>query len=505
TAIRYPNPEGGPPQHRPFAIEYYCPTCKPQHVGRFFKKPDQADLERLDKADAAYKKIRPEFVPQDEIPDGDETARLHRWGYAKYRDMFNTRQLLALELSARLIARQPDERVRNALATNLSDLLRYQNMLCRYDTAALKSLDIFSVHGFPVGLIQCESNFLGIPNGGEGCNIGSGGWSNIIDKYAKAKTYCDSPYETRRVGKRKIRVPIHGEWIGDNTGNGRSGQNHNVALFCSSAADASIKPASLDGVFTDPPYFGNVQYAELMDFCYVWLRRLIGKREPAFTAASTRHPDELTGNESMGRGLEHFTEGLSAVFSKMARALKPGAPLAFTYHHNLLDAYAPVAVAILDAGLVCSASLPCPAEMAASIHISGTGSSIVDTILVCRSSGHVPKRWLVDSSEGLADLVQADLLQLREGGVRPTKGDMRCVLFGHLTRLAIWQLRTSWAPEAPTAERLGVVLDWMRTDFAPDEAQSVLSKRSADEPALQVAEVREKREDYGEQCDVVSF
>ena len=79
-----------------------------------------------------------------------------------------------------------DERVRHALATNLSDLLRYQNMLCRYDTMALKSLDIFSVHGFPVGLVQCESNLLGITNG-NGTSVGSGGWTNIIEKYTKAK------------------------------------------------------------------------------------------------------------------------------------------------------------------------------------------------------------------------------------------------------------------------------------------------------------------------------
>jgi len=65
----------------------------------------------------------------------------------------------------------------------------------------------------------------------------------------------------------------------------------------------------------------------------------------------------------MGRGLEHFTEGLSAIFIRMAKALKPGAPLAFTYHHNTIEAYYPVAVAVLDAGLTCSASLPCPGEM----------------------------------------------------------------------------------------------------------------------------------------------
>lgn len=94
--------------------------------------------------------------------------------------MFNDRQLLGLEMSCRRIAEVKDARVRHALATNLSDLLRYQNLLCRYDTMALKSLDIFSVHGFPMGLVQCESNLLGIPNGG-GMSVGSGGWSNIVD------------------------------------------------------------------------------------------------------------------------------------------------------------------------------------------------------------------------------------------------------------------------------------------------------------------------------------
>ena len=44
-------------------------------------------------------------------------------------------------------------------------------------------------------------------------------------------------------------------------------------------------------------------------------------------------------------------------------------------------------MAILDAGLTCSASLPCPAEMGGSIHIHGTASSIVDTVFVCRDRG----------------------------------------------------------------------------------------------------------------------
>jgi putative DNA methylase len=185
---RYPRAVDGPLRHRLFAIEYYNPQRKAGHKGRFFKKPDAKDLARISAAEEGWRRTRERFVPDQEILPGDETDRLHRWGYSHYRQLFNNRQLLGLELSCRLIHKVEEERVRHALATNLSDLLRYQNMLCRYDTWALKSLDIFSVHGFPVGLVQCESNLIGITNAKD-MNVGSGGWTNIIEKYAKGKRY----------------------------------------------------------------------------------------------------------------------------------------------------------------------------------------------------------------------------------------------------------------------------------------------------------------------------
>ncbi|MGE5529443.1 MAG: DNA methylase, partial [Patescibacteria group bacterium] len=247
----YASGADGPLSHRMLAIEYYCARCKASHTGRFFKKPDADDLVKAEQADSMLKSLGPSFIPDDTIPPGDETDRLHRWGYRRYREMFNSRQLLGLELLCRAIAGIADERVRNALATNLSDLLRYQNMLCRYDTMALKSLDIFSVHGFPVGLVPCESNFIGIVNGG-GANVGSGGWANIVEKFAKAKSYCDQPFEIRHEGGRKKVIPVAGEWIGDR----REGslRQRRIDLRCASSTELDLPPASLDAVVTDPPY-----------------------------------------------------------------------------------------------------------------------------------------------------------------------------------------------------------------------------------------------------------
>ena len=499
----YPTASAGPPKHRMFALEYHCPSCKANHEGRFFKKPDANDLDQYAQAVKALAAIKPTFIPDDLIPPGDETARLHRWGYSRYSEMFNARQLLGLELICRAIHKQRNVKVQRALATNLSDLLRYQNMLCRYDSMALKSLDVFSVHGFPVGNIQCESNLLGI--NGKATAIGSGGWLNIIEKFARAKSYCTKPFEFRHHGSRKEQVFIKNEWIGEERNGTGPLEQRPVTLTCADASENDLNGRKFDAILTDPPYFGNVQYAELMDFCYVWLRRLAGDSEPAFAKASTRNPNELTGNISMGRGLDHFTEGLSQVFQRMANSLKPGSPLAFTYHHNKLEAYLPVGVAILDSGLACSATIPCPTEMGASIHINGTGSSIIDTIFVCRSTGRYPRRWLTENPRALAELVVEEIQKLRVANLEPTQGDIRCIIFGHLIRLAVWNLRSGWKSSLKVGDRTKMVEAWIVKFGGLEGVQAELRDNFASAKQTQKWNLQESPPSYLTKADEISF
>lgn len=75
---RYPDAHLGAPRHRLFAMEYHCPKCKATHDGRFFKKPDEYDLVRVSEAEAHWSgMVRKKYVPDDAIPSGDETDRLH--------------------------------------------------------------------------------------------------------------------------------------------------------------------------------------------------------------------------------------------------------------------------------------------------------------------------------------------------------------------------------------------------------------------------------------------
>src|SRR6185437_14838327 len=157
-----------------------------------------------------------------------------------------------------------------------------------------------------------ESNLIGNKNE-DGISIGSGGWVNIMEKYTKAKQYCDAPFEVQYQGSKKKQVPIAGEWIGERRAGDRT---RSVDIRCVSSTEMELPQSSVDAVFTDPPYFGSVQYAELMDFCFVWLRRLVRDGSLGFERPSTRAIHELTENETEGRDLEHFAEGLAVVYRR---------------------------------------------------------------------------------------------------------------------------------------------------------------------------------------------
>lgn len=463
--IGYPRPNSDcPPTHRMWAIEYHCESCKPGHVGRFFKKPDHDDVGRYERARQRLAMTSGLSIPSDEIPPGDETDRLRRWGYRHYREMFSDRQLLGLGTLLRNIETVSNPEVRHALLTVFSDFLRYQNMVCRYDTYALKCQDIFSVHGFPVGLVQCENNLLGIPH------VGAGGFRHFVEKYLRAKRYCVEPFETRREAKgSKKRVRTEGEKISaelvasDSDLIGRK-----AFLFWGSADELSVGPESLDGVFTDPPYYDNVQYAELMDFCYVWLRSALASEFNEFLGSTTRTPAELTGNLTLGRGLSHFTLGLSTVFSKFARALKPGRPFVFTYHHNSSAAYVPIIVAILDAGMDCHATFPTVGEMSASLHIQGTGSSILDSVFVCRVCPARP------TSHDITTSLKSDVNSMISAGVHVTAGDIGCLANGHAARAAVNQLRQTWSHAANLEQKIRLAKEVLERTVQTEGVQSLV-------------------------------
>lgn len=445
------------------AVEYDCDTCaaKPGATRHAYKTADESDQALVRDAELLAGSQPSRFWPSELIPSGTETERLLRWGYLRWLDLFNPRQLHGLGVLAERIDEEADGPVKRALQTCLSDFLRFQNMLCRYDRQALKPTDVFAVHGFPVPRVSCEPALLGKRG------VGSGGFRHALAKYERAKRWCREPYETAYSpeGQRR-RVDMAPEQLGpafvqnaDTLADSGEALLRRASLGLGDLADESV-----DLVLTDPPYYANVQYAELMGFCYAWLKRL-APNTPYFDVETAMTDQDAVGSTThAGVDLDEFTHRLSEVFCAATAALKPAGAFIFTYHHNDLDAYVPLVVAALDAGLVPTRLYGCPSEMRASTHIHGRNAATVDTVFVLRKP---PVSTVATDFEQVKSAVDARLAAVRRSGLKPTAADRACVRHSVLAARAMALLAPTWeAGGGQSSERVVVALAALRGTVA---------------------------------------
>jgi len=117
----------------------------------------------------------------------------------------------------------------------------------------------------------------------------------------------------------------------------------------------------------------------------------------------------------------------------------------------------------------------------------------------------MPKKWLVVSADGVAQLVLEDLQNLRAGNVNPTQGDTRCIAYGHLVRLAIWSLRRRWNKNETITKRIAKVEKWLQDFGGWPEVEKHLRNSSASHLDAPLFVVRERTKEYGAEYAEVSF
>ena len=166
--------------------------------------------------------------------------------------------------------------------------------------------------------------------------------------------------------------------------------DHAALLCCQSSENLSFIPRnSVDAIITDPPYFDNVQYSELADFFYVWLRLGLQDTYPWFRPELSSRSSEIVKNDKLGKTVDFFSEGLCRVFTECHRVLKDDGLLIFTFHHNRLWAWEEIARLLLNAGFYISASPVVRSEGKSGFH-SSKGNIRYDCVLVCRKR---PSHW----------------------------------------------------------------------------------------------------------------
>ena len=410
------------------ALEGYCETC-----GRFFKRVDADDLRRWARAKAEFEKREENLLfPRQAIPtEGRSDPRPINHGYTYFWQMFNERQLLCLSILLEQILKIADQNARELMLTAFSDCLDANNMFCKYEIEWHKVSLFFGLHAYHPIERPAENNVWGTV-------FGRGTFVRCFEKVRRGKVYGQNPYERlldlrgRRYSKRTGNERIEGLPVEDFDAFSRT--EHAALLRCQSSENlAFIRDKSVDAVITDPPYFDNVQYSELADFFYVWLRLALKDEYPWFAPELSSRANEIVKNDKLGKTISFFNEGLCQVFVECHRVLKDDGLLVFTFHHNKVWAWEGIARLLLEAGFYVSATPIVRSEGKSGFH-SSEGNIRYDCVLVCRKKPSVSDRrsW---SSLKNAILKDAVLWAQRtlESGMLINEVDVFTIVMGKTT------------------------------------------------------------------------
>ena len=153
--------------------------------------------------------------------------------------------------------------------------LEANNMFARYraDSGGRSPFGgVFARHDYQPKLTPCEINVFGPYQY-------YGTFTACAGKVERGKEYNSQPFDYKCIGNKR-KAEFRNEVINGNT--------NVVGLL---AESSKLLRAAEDGfqlVPTDPPYAGNVNYSELADFFYVWLRLILGKTYPHFAPEITQ-------------------------------------------------------------------------------------------------------------------------------------------------------------------------------------------------------------------------
>lgn len=417
----------GRPVERMYAIEYYCADCKV----RKFKRVEKEDISLYNQAYAEFIQIEDQLsIPDQVIPMGAKTQELLNHRILFFKQMFNFRQLLSLGKLLNEILKIKDQNVKEFFLITFIAALEYNNLLCEYHRKNHYIYNLFRKHAFPATLNPVENNLWGV-------KYGTGTFKNFFEKTIRIKKYCKAPYEyyitdTGEAKRKSMKRSIKGEIVSSYK---ELLQNplERIYLYCNSSHDIPIPDGQIDLVITDPPYYDNVQYAELSDFYYVWLKLALENDYPCFTLPLSPKKDEVVKNVKVGKTSEDYQRGLYVIFKEVSRVLKPDGLLILTFHHKKTRAWISLIQSLLDNNFYITSVYPVRAEMKTSTQIRGTRSIEYDAILVCKQSQNLePKNEISweDIIVQIKDNVKEKLNKLAINGAKISDEDQIVIQLG---------------------------------------------------------------------------
>ena len=181
-----------------------------------------------------------------------------------------------------------------------------------------------------------------------------------------------------------------------------------------SATAQLLADDSADALFTDPPYYAAVPYADLSDFFYCWLRRALRDRHPALLASELTPKDDecvaLSHRAAMYRNKNNawFEACIGRSLAESRRVVRPSGVGVVVFASKETVAWEAMLAAAIDAGWTVTASWPIDTEMGSRLRAKNSAVLASSIHIVCRPrenpDGSVRSDDVGDWREVLAEL-----------------------------------------------------------------------------------------------------
>ncbi len=394
--------------------------------GKFFKRFSVSDRARLHEAEGMWvAKGETLPFPKSEVPLGEKTkSGLLSHHYNHWHEMFAPRQLLALSTLLQGIMAESDERLQETLLCTFSDCVGRNNLFCRYFNDRNTIQEIFSRHDYQPKITLAEGSVFGHP-------AVRGTFPQMFSRTVEGKEFGSSAFDWRR-GDDDIPQKI----FQDSFTSADKAQ-----LTCGDSSQRNLVASEPQHVITDPPYVGNVNYSELSDFFYVWLRLVLKTRYPWFAPEYTEKRAEVVENVTRGKSRQDFYEGLTKVFQRAHDALPLSGLQIFTFHHADQEGtvWEGLLQSLCDTGFEIAAVYPVHAESESSLHLQDKENISYDLIHVCRKrqADPQPRSWAGVRQE-VRRRARSELAAIeagRYGGKPLAEPDVRLICIGKCLEL----------------------------------------------------------------------
>ncbi|MBD2166415.1 DUF1156 domain-containing protein [Calothrix membranacea FACHB-236] len=367
--------------HQIYAVAY-----KQGKSGLEFRLPQPIDFHSTENAEFYLKQKYSDLSISNLIPSEPTSKGLHdsprnyEYGLQKYEDCFNPRQLLTLVTyieiineAKELIQVECKWKKAQAISTYLALVFdRCADVNCRlghWDASRVGSKAASAQHSLNLMWNYPEINGNG--------NL----WHSCADAFAS-----DYHKLCALFGTKPGSTGIPGIEQYD---------SKSIQIALASADNLThIFDNSVDAVITDPPYYATIQYAELSDFFYVWLKRNLGDIFPElFYLELTDKDREAVANPSRFRNMgvspeelanQDYEAKMAMAFAEYHRVLRDDGVMTVQFNHKDSGAWDVLAKSLIDAGFEITASWAVSTENPQNLHQAQKNAVSSTVLLVCR-------------------------------------------------------------------------------------------------------------------------